>query len=350
MLGDGGPDAGPTADAGLAADSGTVGADAGLPEDGGTDGGTTGADGGPYFPAGAPWTQPVDAAPLHPRSAQIIAALAAAGGWGNGDVFQIDFSVELLHADASAPLRSFVKSGDFYTPDCDFQPVPVPPGGALEGEPAYQCTGGGDCHLLVVYEPTRTLYEMWRADIQGATFNGGCLAVWDLARLYPLSGRGDQCTSADAAGYPIAPLLFTADEVAAGAIGHALRFILPNDRIQPGSFVHPSTHATSSSGAADTPIYGTRLRLKSTFDVSSLPSAGARTVARALQKYGMLLADGGQIVLTAQSDRFTTAKWTNGSTDLLAPRDLDALKVTDFEVVAPDEAPVPYDGNCVRNP
>ena len=68
-------------------------------------------------------------------------------------------------------------------------------------------------------------------------------------------------------------------------------------------------------------------------------------VARALQKYGMLLSDGGQIALTAADDRFTTAKWAG----LLEPRDLAPLQVTDFEVVKFDP-PVAYTGDCVRNP
>ena len=74
--------------------------------------------------------------------------------------------------------------------------------------------------------------------------------------------RGDQCTSADAAGFPIAPMLFTADEVAAGEIAHAIRFILPNPRMAsfpdgPDSntardplYVRPATHAGGPSGPA----------------------------------------------------------------------------------------------------
>lgn len=55
-------------------------------------------------------------------------------------------------------------------------------------------------------------------------------------------------------------------------------------------------------------VYGARFRLKSSFALSSLPNEGARTVARALQKHGMFLADGGNIALTAQADTHTTAK------------------------------------------
>jgi serine/threonine-protein kinase len=151
-----------------------------------------------------------------------------------------------------------------------------------------------------------------------------------MTRVYGANGRGDGCTSADAAGYPIAPLLFSADEVAAGHIDHAIRFILPNSRIRHGVFVHPATHSTgATSGPSGAPPYGTRLRLRADFPLSSLPNEGARTVARAMQKYGMFLADGGNIALTAQSDRFTQHKWSG----LLGARDLAAIKPGDFQMV-----------------
>ena len=69
----------------------------------------------------------------------------------------------------------------------------------------------------------------------------------------------------------------------------------------------------------------------------------AQVVARAMQKYGILLADGGTIALTAQSDRFTTAKWSG----LLDPLDLSALHVTDFEMVAGGQR-YNYTGDCAR--
>ena len=146
---------------------------------------------------------------------------------------------------------------------------------------------------------------MWRADITGGTFNGGCLAVWDLTKDYQPHGRGEGCTSADAGGFPMAALLFTADEVAAGAINHAIRFILPNDRIGKGSYVHPATHSTNASAsttAPNSPPYGARLRLRADYPVASLPSSGRQAWSRALQKYGMFLSDGGNVALTATSD------------------------------------------------
>ena len=193
--------------------------------------------GGGLFPPGAPWNTPVDKANLDAQSAAIINGLQAAGGWGNGDRFQIDFSLLMLEADANTPTRSFTRTGDFFSPDCDYAPVPVPPGGAIEGEADYHCASDGDCHLIVIDRPHARLYEMWRADILSAqVFNGGCLAIWDMNRRYPANGRGEGCTSADAAGFSIAALLPHADEVWAavqkqGSLDHGLRFILPNARI-----------------------------------------------------------------------------------------------------------------------
>jgi len=228
----------------------------------------------------------------------------------------------------------------------DQVPIPVPPGGALEGETGYQCVSDGDCHLIVVHQPTKTLYEMWRANIVGTTFTGGCTAVWDLTRSYPTTLRGDQCTSADAGGFPIAAMLFSADEVAAGAINHAIRFILPNSRMRSGVYVRPATHAGAPSGGANLPPYGVRFRLRSDFPLASLPSEGARVVARAMQRYGMILADGGNIALTAQNDRFTTHKWSEVGVDTYA---LQAIHVSDMEVVGMG-APVTLTYDCVRNP
>jgi serine/threonine-protein kinase len=297
---------------------------------------------GPYFTTKMFWNRDVSGVAKSSKSDAIISALRAAGGWGNGDTFQIDFALDVLTADSSTPMRSFTPTSDFFTPDCDHVQMPVPANGNVEGESGYACTGDGDCHLLVWDAPALKLYEMWRANIVGGSFDGGCLAVWDTNMTYTDTLRGDQCTSADAAGYPISPLLFTADEVAAGTIDHAIRFVLPNDRVRRG-YTRPATHGTSTTGGTDAPPYGVHLRLRANYPIDSLPSEGAKVVARALQKYGMYHADGGQIALTAQSDRRTTAKWDG----LLGATDLADLKVEDFEVIDHGSM-IPLTGDCTR--
>lgn len=332
-------------------DASTVdaGTDGGLATDGGLDAGTDagvdgGASGGHYFPAGSFFLEDVSDTLAADDSDDLIGSLEAAGGFGFGRL-QIDFSIQVLRADESTPFRTFEPSSAFYSPDCDHVPMPVPVEGRIEGETGYACEGDGDCHLLVFAPFQNRLYEMWRANIVGETFEGGCLAVWDTSRVYSETGRGDQCTSADAAGFPIAPLLFTADEVAAGEINHAIRFILPNDRIRRLSMVRPATHGTRTSGGASAPSYGVHLRLRADYPLEDLPNEAARVVARALQRYGMYHADGGNIALTAQADTYSTAKWE----DLLGSRDLDGIDVTDFEVIHHSD-PIDVTFECERTP
>ena len=309
------------------------------------DAGQAAAGVGPYFTTPMFFNTDVSGIAKAANSDSLIATLSSEGGWGNSNVMQIDYEIDVLAADNSTPMQTFTPTSDFYTPDCDHVPVPVPAGGNVEGETGYACTGGGDCHLIVYQRDSKVLYEMWRADISSnGTFDGGCLAVWNGTKTYTNVLRGDQCTSADAAGYPIAPLLFTADEVAAGHIDHAIRFILPNNRTRVG-YTRPATHGTSTSGSSSAPYYGVHLRLRADYPVDSLPTEGAKVVARAMQKYGMYHADGGNIALTAQSDRHTTAKWSG----LLGSHDLSALKVTDFEVIDHGGG-IALTGDCVRAP
>ena len=88
-----------------------------------------------------------------------------------------------------------------------------------------------------------------------------------------------------------------------------------------------------------------RLRLRASYPLTSL-SPAARVVARALQKYGMLLADGGNIALTAQSDVLSSVKWSAVG---FSADSLSALKATDFEVISYG-TPTDVTYNCTRTP
>jgi hypothetical protein len=311
-------------------------------------GGTTTTTLGGLFEAPNPWNRDVSALPVASQSASIISALAAAGGWGAGNNLQIDFSLHVVHTVPTTPFVVFQKSAGYYSPDCDEPfPFPKPVGGAIEGHTGYTCpVGSEDCHLLVVDAPAKRLYEMYNATASGSTLIARCALFWDLTRAYPPSLRGEQCTSADAAGFPIAALLFTADEVFAGDIPHAIRFILPNARMRAGVYVRPASHAGGPSGGPNLPPYGVRFRLRADYPLATLPSEGARVVARAMQRYGMLLADGGNIALTAASDRFTTHTWDEVGID---SHSLFGIQVTDMEVVDLG-SPITLTYDCVRNP
>jgi hypothetical protein len=318
---------------------------------GGGGGSTAGALAG-LFEKPHGWNKDVSSLPKSPRSDAITGALTSFGGWGNGNKLQIDFSIALLTADASTPRRTITAPAGGYCyngPDCDAVPLqmPLPTNGNTEGSADYTCdTANEDCHVLVVERSEKKLYELYNATEAGSNFTALGAFVWDLTKQYGEVLRGDQCTSADAAGLPIAALLPTADEVAAGEVPHALRFILPNTRMKRAVYVRPATHAGGpSSTDPDAPPYGVRLRLKASFDETPY-SSGARVILRALKKYGMILSDGGNIALTFADDRLSTAKWSALG---ITAQTFNSIGVGNFEVVDLG-AEIPLTFDCVRAP
>ncbi|MGH7437653.1 MAG: hypothetical protein ACRENE_18400 [Polyangiaceae bacterium] len=313
-------------------------------------GGGTNTAGG-IFTQPEPWTKDVSALSKATSSDAIIAALVASGGWGGGKI-QIDFSIPLFFAGASTPQQKITAPSGGYCyggPDCDPVPLtmPLPANGNIEGSTNYVCnTSQNDCHLLVVDTGSQKLYELYNSTQSGTAFTALGAFVWDLTKAYPDNERGDQCTSADAAGFPIAGLLPTADEVAAGTVHHAVRFILPNSRMKKGVYVHPASHAGGpSSTNANAPPYGVRFRLSASFDETPF-KAGEKVILQAMKTYGMLLSDGGTIALTFADDRTTNAKWAGQG---ITAQSFAALTPNDFEVVDLG-ADVSVTNNCVRNP
>jgi serine/threonine-protein kinase len=315
----------------------------------------------PRMHPASPWYQRIDqpGTVVHTNSASMISTWFGLGGFGNTRM-QIDFGFMVLYAPAGTETANIVElpsvdpNDDYYLPDCEplNSLVPLPVGGAIEANAGYTCDNfGEDCHLLVVQG--QNLFEVYRANRVGNTLEAQCLALWRLDALYPDTGRGEHCTSADAAGFPIAPLLFNADEVAAalapggsGDVGHAIRFILPNARMANdpslgGSggrlYVRPATHAGNPQGPVGSVPYGVRLRLRSDFPMDNY-NAAAQVILRTMQRYGIVLSDGGNIALTAENDRYTTAKWDDpginiGSRVFDSTAGATKVLATDFAVI-----------------
>ena len=321
-----------------------------------------------YFPDGAWFNQDISDAPVRPDSDAITAwmvdytdnvAGTGPNGWGTDDSdMRIDFSIVVVDAPEGADKMEFETVDDYYyPPDCDHAPMPLPPGGAVErlqgspvdlsGMEGYDCDGfdgGADCHLLVFAPDESRLYEIYHATYDGETFRGGCQAIWDTSMVYGDTGRGPGCTSADAAGFPIAPLLFRPQDIADGEIAHAIRFILPNPMIQNRVYVPPGSHSTNSGGPAESVPYAALFRLRADYPVEEL-SPGAQVVARAMQRYGMYLSDGGDLALTAENDLLLETSWDEVGLDTFS---LEALRATDFEIVDTGER-VDDDWNCQRD-
>jgi hypothetical protein len=300
------------------------------------------------FSANHPWTTSVESVPVDPRSSAMLTELTANGGFGTG-AFRIDFNPEVLTVAGDTPFRTFEPNDEFWAPDCDRIPFPMPIGGALSGETGYRCTADNDCFLLVIDPGKRKLYEMRRADYDGVTFRGGCAVVWDLNKQYGANLRGKGCTSTESAGLPLVPLLATADEVNAGSVQHALHFSLPNDRLRRGIYVPPASHSTGNTSAGVDGIpYGARFRLKASFDLARIANPRARTLARAMQQYGMFVASSGAPPLAVRSDRSTKSKWGAMGIDASS---LETLTIADFEVLQMGP-PTDWlaDSTCYREP
>ncbi len=193
---------------------------------------------------------------------------------------------------------------------------PIPPKAPIEGG----SHADGDRHVLVVDRDRCKLYELYDAHPQngGASWHAGSGAVFNL-RSNKLRPKG--WTSADAAGLPILPGLARYHEVKRGSINHALRFTVPRTR---RAYVYPARHFASDSDDPSLPPMGMRIRLKAGTDLSGLGKQ-ALVVARALKRYGALLADNGSPwYFSGAPDR----RWNND--DL---HTLDRLTGADFEVV-----------------
>jgi hypothetical protein len=279
----------------------------------------------PVFPATNPWNQRVDHLPVAAGSARLIAAIGAGApvhpdfgsGLYDGEPIGIPITIVGRHT-RRVPVRFT------YGAESDRGPYPIPRHPAIEGGPH----STGDRHVLLVDRDSCRDYELYGAypAAGGRTWTAGSGAIFNL-RSNHLRPAG--WTSADAAGLPILPGLARYEEVAAGAIDHALRFTAPCTAAR---YVYPARHFASTCSGSGLPPMGLRVRLKASVDISHLPYQ-ARIVAVALKRYGMILADNGAPwFISGAPDR----RWSNDALHLL-----DALHGRDFEVVNTSSLPHP---------
>ena len=272
------------------------------------------------FPPDNPWNQDISRAPVDPNSNQIIATV--------GREVQLHPDFGTLYMGAPNGIPYIVVSGSqpmvpinltSFASESDHGPYPVPRNAPIEGG----ATSDGDRHVLVVDKDNWKLYELFRAFPNAdGSWRAASGAIFDLKSN---ALRPDGWTSSDAAGLPIFPGLVRYDEVfEQREIKQALRFTVKKTR---RAYVYPARHYASSETSPFLPPMGMRVRLKATFDMTQFSPAN-RVILRALQKYGMIVADnGGPWFLSGAPDM----RWSN--------EDLSKLKIVtagDFEVVRMD--------------
>jgi hypothetical protein len=278
------------------------------------------------FPKNNPWNQRVDKLPVARNSSTIIDSIGPSKGmhadFGSGKYN--GGPIGIPYTTVGAGQRKVHVSFD-YSSESDKGPYPIPPGAPIEGGRG----SSGDRHVIVVDRSKCKLYELYAAYPHngGKSWHAGSGAIWSLRSNHL---RPKTWTSADAAGLPILPGLARYAEVKRGAINHALRFTVSRTR---NKFVYPARHQASSSSDPSLPPMGLRLRLRKGFPVSRYPKQ-SRIVLRALQRYGMIVADNG-------SDWFVSGApspgWNND--DL---HSLGGVTGRNFEVV--DTSSLPHPG------
>ncbi len=202
-----------------------------------------------------------------------------------------------------------------YAGESDKGPYPIPRDAKIEGGP----NSTGDRHMILLDRGRCRSYELFAAYPQSdGSWRAGSGAIFDL-RVNAVRPRG--WTSADAAGLSILVGLVRYEEVAAGRIDHAIRVTVPRTR---SAYVWPASHSASDRTDPALPPMGLRLRLKSSVDISGLPRQ-ARTVAEAMQRYGVIVADNGSPwYISGAPD----ARWNNDALHALGQ-----LRGSDFEAV-----------------
>ena len=277
----------------------------------------------PVFPANNAWNERVDKLPVAASSAELISSIGldspvhADFGSGKWDGGPIGIPFDVVSRKTPGSRVSFE-----YADESNRVRYPIPRNVRIEGGP--QATG--DRHAILVDKSTCRLYELYDLRRSSHGWTAGSGAVWNL-RSNHLRPAG--WTSADAAGLPMFPGLARWDEVARGRIDHALRFTAPETR---RAYVYPARHYASSSNDPSLPPMGLRVRLKASVNVSSFPRQ-ARVVLRALQRYGMILADNGSPwYISGAPNRH----WNND-----ALHSLGRLTGADFEVVNTSSLPEP---------
>ncbi len=269
------------------------------------------------FPSDNLWNQDISAVAVDSNSAAIINLIGSNTpihpDFGSGLYNGSEIGIPYVAVNSSpAPVTvNFTAYGD----ESDPGPMPIPANAPIEGDPA----PSGDRHVLVLDNSQCWLYELYNASPgSGSSWNADSAAVWDLLAD---EQRPYTWTSADAAGLPIFPGLVRYDEVASGEIKHAIRFTLQDSR---AAFTPPASHWAATSTDPNAAPMGMRMRLQASVNISGF-SPTNQVILKALQKYGIIMADNGSSMYLsgAPDDR-----WDNDDLHNLA-----SLTASNFEVV-----------------
>jgi autotransporter passenger strand-loop-strand repeat protein len=327
------------------------------------------------FPSDNPWNQNIANAPVAANSASIIANIGASTrltpNWGAADPTSSNplygMPINIVHGNSTARVNVII---DNYPGESDLVSVPIPTNAVIEGDfqngpnmngGGYNAGQRGDSHLIVWDEDTNTAYELYgvsRPNDPTLFPNTSFVELpktdtaWHAAQETVWNMNTDTfrtlgATSADAAGLSILAGLARPDEAlpvsqgGQGTINHALRVTLPGGEVNP-QYVYPASHVVSESQASNKIPLGGRLRLEDTPAIDALISnmpPESQALARAMQQYGLIVADIGSAMYVSGASSLTDTVDTPNTNltwnlnDIFAANGLESLNAGDFQVV-----------------
>jgi hypothetical protein len=156
---------------------------------------------------------------------------------------------------------------------------------------------GSDGHLAIVDHERGCEYDFWQAK----KTTKGWTASWGNRLKLGSTGIFRYGLSARASGFALRAGIITPSELRRRKISHALVFAFPTT--MSGGPVRPASQSDGSSRSSGAIPMGARVQLAPSFRLGSIKmKPWQRTIARALQRYGMFLADTGPtLALRAQN-------------------------------------------------
>jgi hypothetical protein len=251
------------------------------------------ADTRPFAPTSF-WNAELGAgAPLDSQSSTYVAdlqrQLTVALPWINttkfsSPIYTVDAGVPTVRVQVDNPAPAAVVA----PLQAAFEQVPIPSTAA----PAAGTDG-----TMVVYQPsTDTMWEFWQASKKA----DGWHAVWG-GRMSGVSQNPGHFTDpyprwgATATSLPFLGGLMRVSEMQSGHIDHALAIAIPETRAR--VFSWPAQRTDGQVDSTTAIPEGTRFRLPASLNLDAMPMPGlVRIMAKAVQKYGMVVRDRGNAV------------------------------------------------------
>ncbi len=240
------------------------------------------------FPATSIWNTPVGSTPVAANSSAQIAYLAQHALHPNMTLRDWGVSVAETHSSDA----SFSVGCTRYS-NCTLGAF-----GAFQIPATARPDPSSDGYLAVVDPSGGREWDMWQASSSGSAWSASAGAAVSTSG----NGIAPAGTAAgDAANFPLLAGIVRPEEILQGHIDHALVIGMPG--VSDQGHVCPATHNDGSTDDPNALMEGTHLQLDPSVNVDALPiPAWEKTVARAMQTYGVYLRDNaGSLAVSAEN-------------------------------------------------